>query len=83
MRDYARTLFHLTKALDQTRPVVSNDGWEHLDSDIWSVHDYEWSAPVVRERYADDAARERLLERDRPGRPADPALGRARRAASR
>ena len=61
MRDYARTLFHLTKTLDQSRPVVSNDGWEHLDSDIWSVHDYEWSAPVVRERYADADARERLL----------------------
>lgn len=61
MRDYARTLFHLTKTLDQSRPVVSNDGWEHLDSDIWSVHDYEWSAPVIRKRYADDAARERLL----------------------
>lgn len=61
MRDYARTLFHLTKTLDQSRPVVSNDGWEHLDSDIWSVHDYEGSAPVVRERYADATAKERLF----------------------
>jgi beta-galactosidase/beta-glucuronidase len=61
MRDYARTLFHLTKTLDHSRPVVSNDGWEHLDSDIWSVHDYEESAPLVRERYADVAARERLF----------------------
>jgi len=61
MRDYARTLYHLTKALDPSRPVVSNDGWEHLDSDIWSVHDYESSASVVRERYADEAARSRLF----------------------
>jgi len=61
MRDYARTLFHLTKTLDPSRPVVSNDGWEHLDSDIWSVHDYESSAPVMRERYADAGARERLF----------------------
>lgn len=61
MRDYARTLFHLTKTLDPSRPVVSNDGWEHLDSDIWSVHDYESSAPVVRERYADASAKERLF----------------------
>ncbi|MGO4690387.1 glycoside hydrolase family 2 protein [Glaciibacter sp. 2TAF33] len=61
MRDYARTLFHLTKTLDPSRPVVSNDGWEHLDSDIWSVHDYEWAAQVVRDRYGDDAARERLF----------------------
>lgn len=62
MRDYARTLFHLTKTLDPSRPVVSNDGWEHMDSDIWSVHDYEPSAPVIRARYADEAAKKRLFE---------------------
>lgn len=61
MRDYARALFHLTKTLDPSRPVISNDGWEHVDSDIWSIHDYEWSADVVRARYADDGARARLL----------------------
>ncbi|MGV8968792.1 MAG: glycoside hydrolase family 2 protein [Cellulomonas sp.] len=61
MQDYARTLFHLTKTLDPTRPVISNDGWEHLDSDIWSVHDYESAATVVRGRYADAAAKDRLL----------------------
>lgn len=38
--DYARALYHLTKALDPTRPVVSNDGWEHAHSDIWTIHDY-------------------------------------------
>ena len=37
---------------DPTRPVVSNDGWEHLDSDIWSIHDYESSGEVVAKRYA-------------------------------
>ncbi len=61
MRDYARTLFHLTKTLDRSRPVVSNDGWEHLESDIWSVHDYESSAPTIRARYADAGAKERLF----------------------
>jgi len=56
VRDYARSLFHLTKSLDPTRPVVSNDGWEHLDSDIWSIHDYEPSGDVVAARYADRAS---------------------------
>ena len=51
-QEYARTLFHLTKTLDASRPVVSNDGWEHLDSDIWSIHDYEASGAVVAARYA-------------------------------
>jgi beta-galactosidase/beta-glucuronidase len=52
VREYTRSLFHLTKSLDPTRPVVSNDGWEHLDSDIWSIHDYEASGEVVAQRYA-------------------------------
>ena len=37
---YATALYHLTKALDPTRPVISNDGWEHTESDIWGMHDY-------------------------------------------
>jgi hypothetical protein len=61
MRDFARGLYHLTRALDPSRPVISNDGWEHLDSDIWSVHDYEASPEVMRERYADATAVERLF----------------------
>ena len=28
-RDYAAALYHLTRALDPTRPVICNDGWEH------------------------------------------------------
>jgi beta-galactosidase/beta-glucuronidase len=38
--DYIRALYHLTRALDPTRPVVSNDGWEHAESDIITIHDY-------------------------------------------
>ncbi len=55
VRHYSRALFHQTKALDGTRPVVSNDGWEHLDSDIWSIHDYEASGEVLAARYADSS----------------------------
>jgi beta-galactosidase/beta-glucuronidase len=29
---FVQALYHLTKALDPTRPVVSNDGWEHTES---------------------------------------------------
>ena len=29
---YTRALTDLTRALDPTRPVVSNDGWEHTNS---------------------------------------------------
>jgi hypothetical protein len=48
---YAGALARLTRALDPTRPVLSNDGWEHTDSDIWTFHDYEASGEVLRERY--------------------------------
>jgi len=61
VREYARSLFHITKSLDPTRPVVSNDGWEHLDSDIWSIHDYEASGAVVAARYATRASVEELF----------------------
>jgi Glycosyl hydrolases family 2, TIM barrel domain/Glycosyl hydrolases family 2 len=61
MRNYTQSLWHLTKALDQSRPVVSNDGWELTDSDIWSVHDYEASPTRVSERYRDKKALAALL----------------------
>jgi hypothetical protein len=40
-RHWVRALTELTKALDPTRPVVSNDGWETVGGDIIAVHDYE------------------------------------------
>lgn len=59
---YARSLADVTRALDPSRPVISNDGWEHVDSDILSVHDYEGDGAVLGATYADAAARTRLLE---------------------
>jgi beta-galactosidase/beta-glucuronidase len=50
-QDYARSLYHLTKALDPTRPVVSNDGWELVRSDIWAVHDYTHVPEQILERF--------------------------------
>ena len=60
-RSYAAALASITRALDPTRPVVSNDGWEHVDSDIITIHDYEPSGAVLATTYADDCARERIL----------------------
>ena len=33
-------LYRLTHQIDGTRPVVSNDGWEHALSDLCTLHDY-------------------------------------------
>ncbi|MGC5168825.1 glycoside hydrolase family 2 protein [Luteimicrobium sp. DT211] len=58
---YARALTDLTRALDPTRPVVCNDGWEQQNTDIISVHDYEGDGAVLARTYADAAARERVV----------------------
>lgn len=63
---YSRALTDLTRALDPTRPVISNDGWEQQNTDIITVHDYEGDGAVLARTYADDAARERLVTRLAP-----------------
>lgn len=64
-RHATTALYYLTKALDDTRPVISNDGWEHTESDIWGLHDYTPSGASIRERYADRDGIARILS-DRP-----------------
>lgn len=49
---HAVSLYHLTKSLDPTRPVVSNDGWELVTTDLVTIHDYEWRKEKLEERYA-------------------------------
>lgn len=61
MLHYARSLIHMTKALDATRPVVSNDGWEQVDTDIVAIHDYEGDGDTMRARYLDRSAIDRLI----------------------
>jgi beta-galactosidase/beta-glucuronidase len=43
-------LYRLTRELDPTRPVVSNDGWDHTTTDLCTLHDYA-TADVLRTRY--------------------------------
>jgi hypothetical protein len=65
-RHYVSALYHLTKALDPSRPAVGNEGWEHTDSDIWGVHDYGAGGDGLRQRYGDAAGMERSLREGRP-----------------
>jgi beta-galactosidase/beta-glucuronidase len=51
-QQHALTMYHLTKSLDPTRPVVSNDGWELVKTDLFSIHDYEWRREVLEARYS-------------------------------
>lgn len=51
-QQHALSLYHMTKSLDLTRPVISNDGWELVNTDLVTVHDYEWRREVLTDRYA-------------------------------
>jgi hypothetical protein len=66
-RHYVRGLFHLTKTLDPTRPVVGNDGWESVATDIIGIHDYDSDPRRLRQRYRTDEVVPRLFRRERPG----------------
>lgn len=50
-QNFTEAIYHLTKSLDNTRPVIVNDGWEHTVSDIITLHDYEEKAEVLYRRY--------------------------------
>src|SRR5215212_502232 len=38
--EHLLALYHLTRSLDRSRLVVSNDGWEHAKTDLCTIHDY-------------------------------------------
>lgn len=40
-QSFAKSLYYLARGLDATRLVISNDGWETVDTDICAVHSYK------------------------------------------
>jgi hypothetical protein len=66
-RHYVRGVYYLTKTLDQTRPVVGNDGWESVATDIIGIHDYDPDPERLAKRYRADEVLPRLFRRERPG----------------
>ena len=51
LRHHLDSLYHSTKALDPTRLVVSNDGWEMGTTDLIAIHDYTQDAEDLIRRY--------------------------------
>jgi len=51
-QQHALAMYHLTKSIDPMRPVVSNDGWEMVSTDLFSIHDYEPRREVLEDRYS-------------------------------
>lgn len=67
-RSYVQALYHLTKTLDPSRPVVGNDGWESVATDIIGVHDYEVDPARLAARYQADDIRTSLHQQRYGGR---------------
>jgi beta-galactosidase/beta-glucuronidase len=67
-RNFVQAMYHLTKTLDPTRPVIGNDGWEAVSTDVVTIHDYASDPQRLAARYAgsgDSVAN--LLREERPG----------------
>lgn len=47
--EHLLAMYHLTRSLDSSRPVVSNDGWEHALTDLCTIHDYRDAAALARD----------------------------------
>ena len=51
VQDFVNDIYYKTKATDPTRPVVTNDGWEHTVSDILTIHHYEQNGETLHGFY--------------------------------
>jgi hypothetical protein len=66
-RHYVQALYHLTRTLDSTRPVIGNDGWGSVATDIIGIHDYDDRPDRIMKRHRADEVLPRLFKRERPG----------------
>ena len=45
---HSKAMVAITKSVDTTRPVVDNDGWEHTNGDLLTIHDYSPRGEMLR-----------------------------------
>ncbi|MDO5535184.1 MAG: glycoside hydrolase family 2 TIM barrel-domain containing protein [Propionibacteriaceae bacterium] len=62
-----RAAYWLAKALDPTRLVIGNDGWENVVGDLVGVHDYTHDPAVLTARYGTPDAVATTIATARPG----------------
>lgn len=66
-RHYVQALYYLTKCLDPSRPVIGNDGWESIATDIIGIHDYDDQPDRMGRRYGINDIESHLFKHERPG----------------
>ena len=65
-RRFVEAVYHLTRAIDPSRPVISNDGWENVATDIVGIHDYD-APETLRRRYESTDVLSKLFAEQRFG----------------
>ena len=48
---HCNAMMALTKALDQTRVVIDNDGWEHTCGELITIHDYTQAGQQLKKMF--------------------------------
>ena len=48
-----RSIYRVTKAVDDTRPVIDTSGNYHVETDIFDIHDYNQNYEEIRKQYMD------------------------------
>ncbi|MFV0503476.1 MAG: glycoside hydrolase family 2 protein [Lachnospirales bacterium] len=61
-QSYALSLYYMLKAMDTTRLVISNDGWELTKSDVCAFHSYEHGDES--NQYKKDKFQKKLIDLD-------------------
>lgn len=59
-QNFINSLYYLTKSMDSTRLVITNDGWEHTISDIITIHDYKQDSNELENLYI--TSRDKILK---------------------
>ncbi len=52
VQDFVNETYHMTKAWDPSRPVITNDGWEHTVSDILTIHHYDQEGKLLYDHFS-------------------------------
>jgi beta-galactosidase/beta-glucuronidase len=53
-QNHLKSLYTLTHALDPTRLVIDNEGWEHTNmTDLFAMHDYARTGELLFQKYRD------------------------------
>jgi beta-galactosidase/beta-glucuronidase len=50
---FSQAMYHYLHALDKTRLVISNDGWEMTETDICAIHNYAHGEKSETDKYAE------------------------------